>query len=84
MVKKILRITIAPYLDCQDVIESNLVQAVAAPDIATAIALHNAIWLNLGKAILRCLASNWASPINPPTHRQSAETCTTNAPIANP
>ena len=43
MVKKILRITIAPYLDCQDVIESNLVQAVAAPDIATAIALHNAI-----------------------------------------
>ena len=49
--KNILSKVTAPYLLCQAWIESNLVQAVAAPVKTTAIALQRAISLNLGRAI---------------------------------
>ena len=84
MVKNIFNRVIAPYLLCQAEIESNLVQAVAAPVSATVIALHNAISLNLGSAINLCSLLNCVKPNNPPTQKLNAITWITRAPIANP
>ena len=84
IVKNTFNKVIAPYLLCQAEIESNLVQAVAAPVIATVIALHNAISLNLGSAINLCSLPNCVKPNNPPTQKLKAITWITRAPIANP
>ena len=84
IVKNTFNKVIAPYLLCQDEIESNLVQAVAAPVTATVIALHNAISLNLGSAINLCSLLNCVRPNKPPTQKLKAITWITRAPIANP
>ena len=84
MAKNIFNKVIAPYLLCQADIESNLVQAVAAPVSATVIALHKAIALNLGSAINLCSLPNCVKPNSPPTQKLKAITWITRAPIANP
>ena len=64
----------APYLLCQAEKLSNLVNAVAAPLSATAIALQSAISLNLGSAMIFCSLLNWVSPKRPPTQKLIAIT----------
>ena len=74
IVRKIFSKVIAPYLLDQADMESNRVHAVAAPVVATAIALHKAISLNLGSAINFCALFNWVRPNKPPTQKLIAIT----------